>query len=228
MVACGAVIVAAGRGTRMGTDIAKQFLTVGGIEIIARTVEKFEKTNLIGEIVVVVSESDLKLCEDISKKYKWKKTVVCRGGNERTESVQNGLLALSDDIEIVLIHDGVRPFVTENEIVSVINKTAETGACVLAVPVKDTIKICSNENMVVSTPERSSLWAMQTPQGFNFRAIKKAYACLKEGTAVTDDAMVMELAGHNVSIVKGSYKNIKITTPEDIIFGEAMLREENI
>ena len=226
MVKCGAVIVAAGRGTRMGSGEKKQFLKLNGIEIISRTISKFENAEAVGRIAAVVSENDLERCEALSKKHGWKKTVFCPGGKERQNSVYNGLLALGSDTEIVLIHDGVRPFVSEREIDAVISKAEETGACVLAVPVKDTIKVCSRDSVIVNTPERSSLWAMQTPQGFCFKALKAAYEALGD-ISVTDDAAAMELAGHSVSVVMGSYRNIKITTPEDLLFAEALLKEEN-
>ena len=226
MKKCGAVIVAAGKGTRMGANVKKQFIKLNGIEILARTVSKFENSVYIGQIILAVPDEDVEYCGGMAEKYGWKKTTICRGGRERQDSVYNGVKELDGDTDIVLIHDGVRPFVNEKDILSVIEGVEKTGACALAVPVKDTVKVCSNENIVLETPNRDSLWAMQTPQGFNYKLIKEAYEKLPHGFAATDDAMVMEFAGHKVYVTMGSYRNIKITTPDDILFGESILKGE--
>lgn len=219
---CGAVIVAAGSGKRMGGDVSKQFLCLGQKPIIVHTVEKFEKIKEIDEIVLVTSFPYLTYVEGLKKEFGWKKVTVIEGGKERYNSVLKGIYALSEDTEIVLVHDGVRPFVTEKNILDIIKKTLHTGACILAVPVKDTIKAVDENGTVVGTPDRNTLWSVQTPQGFKLDLLKKAYESIEDFKTVTDDAMVMEKAGYRVTVVIGSYQNIKITTPEDLAIGLAM------
>ncbi|MEA5085473.1 2-C-methyl-D-erythritol 4-phosphate cytidylyltransferase [bioreactor metagenome] len=221
-VKCGAIIVAAGSGRRMGGSISKQFLNLGKKPIIVHTVEKFEEIKEINEIIVVTSMPYIQYVQDLKREFSWKKVKIVEGGKERYNSVLNGLNALGEDIQTVLIHDGVRPFVTEKNILDVIEKTQQAGACILAVPVKDTIKAVDGNGMVTGTPDRNTLWSVQTPQGFNLDLLKKAYQSTDNFEAITDDAMVMEKAGYTVTVVKGSYENIKITTPEDLAIGMAM------
>lgn len=220
---CGAVIVAAGSGKRMGGDISKQFLCIGEKPIIVHTVEKFEKIDAIEEIILVTSKSYMQYVEVLKTKENWCKVTVVEGGNERHQSVLKGIEALNQDIRTVLIHDGVRPFVTEKNILDVIEKAQEMDACILAVPVKDTIKEVDIHGNVINTPNRSTLWSVQTPQGFRVELLKKAYSAVEDFSLVTDDAMVVEKAGYNVAVVEGSYENIKITTPEDLAIGMAMI-----
>ncbi|HCT63756.1 MAG TPA: 2-C-methyl-D-erythritol 4-phosphate cytidylyltransferase [Lachnospiraceae bacterium] len=219
---CGAVIVAAGSGKRMGGDISKQFLILGEKPIIVHTVKKFEEIKEIEEIVLVTAKPYIQYVEGLKIEYGWKKVTVVEGGKERYNSVLKGIYELRDDTEIVLIHDGVRPFVTEKNILDVVKKADATGACILAVPVKDTIKAVDENGMVVSTPDRNTLWSVQTPQGFRLDLLKKAYKSIENFETITDDAMVMEKAGYNVAVVMGSYQNIKITTPDDLVIGNAM------
>lgn len=219
---CGAVIVAAGNGKRMGGSISKQFLCICKKPIIVHTVEKFEKLKEIDEIIVVTSLSYIQYVQELKKEFDWKKVIIVEGGKERYNSVLNGLNALSKDSQTVLIHDGVRPFVTEKNILDVIEKTKHTGACILAVPVKDTIKAVDENGIVTGTPDRNTLWSVQTPQGFKLDLLINAYESIENFEAVTDDAMIMEKAGYNVAVVMGSYENIKITTPEDLAIGMAM------
>lgn len=225
---CTAVIVAAGKGKRMGTEISKQFLPLGRKEILAHTVEKLERAAGIRDIILVTGEDSIEDVRDMTKEYDWKKiTGITAGGRERQDSVRNGLRLVSADTEIVLIHDGVRPFVTE-EIVQVSIETArEMGACVAGVPAKDTIKVCNTENIAVATPERSTLWQIQTPQTFRRDLILTAYeTAAKDGFVGTDDASLAEHCGYPVKVILGSYRNIKITTREDLLIGEAFLKEE--
>jgi len=224
---CTAVIVAAGKGKRMGTDISKQFLPLGGKEILAHTVEVFESAENIRDIVLVTGEDSLQDVRDMAQEYSWKKIVsVVAGGKERQDSVWNGLQAVSGDTELVLIHDGVRPFVTEEILNLSIDPAVEMGGCVAGVPAKDTIKVCNSENIAVDTPDRSTLCQIQTPQTFRKDLIVKAYAQAKaEGFIGTDDASLAEYSGYPVKVIMGSYRNIKITTREDLIIGEAFLKE---
>lgn len=224
---CTAVIVAAGKGKRMGTEISKQFLPLCGKEILAHTVEKFENTEIIRDIVLVTGTDSLDDVQDMVQEYNWKKIIsVTEGGRERQDSVWNGLKQVSDDTEIVLIHDGVRPFVTENILLDSIQTALEMGGCVAGVPAKDTIKVCDAENIAVVTPDRSTLWQIQTPQTFRKDLIVKAYEkAAKDGFIGTDDASLAEHSGYSVKVIMGSYRNIKITTKEDLLIGEAFLKE---
>lgn len=225
---CTAVIVAAGKGKRMGTDISKQFLLLGGKEILAHTVEKFENAENIRDIILVTGVDSLQDVQDMVLEYGWKKVIsVTAGGKERQDSVWNGLQEVPEDTEIVLIHDGVRPFVTEETFDLSIETAMEMGGCVAGVPAKDTIKVCNAENIAVATPDRSTLWQIQTPQTFRKEWIIKAYENAKQnGFIGTDDASLAENSGYPVKVIMGSYRNIKITTKEDLLIGEAFLREE--
>lgn len=227
---CTAVIVAAGKGKRMGTEISKQFLPLCGKEILTHTVEKFEAAKYIRDIILVTGQDSLQDVRDMMQEYNWKKVVsVVAGGKERQDSVWNGLQAVSEDTEIVLIHDGVRPFVTEEILNDSIETAMEMGGCVAGVPAKDTIKVCNAENIAVATPDRSTLWQIQTPQTFRKELILQAYMQAKEdGFAGTDDASLAEHSGYPVKVIMGSYRNIKITTREDLLVGEAFLKEGQV
>lgn len=224
---CTAVIVAAGKGKRMGTEISKQFLPLGGKEILAHTVEKFERAKAIRDIVLVTGAEALEDVKNMAREYGWGKVrSVVPGGRERQDSVWNGLREVSEDTEIVLIHDGVRPFVTEEILNCSIETAREMGGCVAGVPAKDTIKVCNGENIAVATPDRSTLWQIQTPQTFRRAVILKAYEnAKKDGFIGTDDASLVEHSGYPVKVILGSYRNIKITTKEDLLIGEAFLKE---
>ena len=225
---CTAVIVAAGKGKRMGTEISKQFLPLGGKEILAHTVKKFEKAEKIRDIILVTGEDSLQDVQEMAQEYGWEKIrAIVAGGKERQDSVWNGLQEVSEDTEIVLIHDGVRPFVTEDILNGSIETALEMGGCVAGVPAKDTIKVCNRENIAVATPDRSTLWQIQTPQTFRRERIIKAYEQAKaDGFVGTDDASLAEHSGYPVKVIMGSYRNIKITTKEDLLIGEAFLKEE--
>ena len=225
-----AIIVAGGKGKRMGRP--KQFIKIAGKPMLEWTVGAFQKSGSIDGIILVVAQEQLSL----ARKLKFPKIFkIVAGGKERTHSVLNGLKALPDTVEIVAIHDGARPMVTPKLIEESIKAAKKYGASVVGVPVKDTVKTvkvvspstslgASSKKLVVSkTVDRSALWAAQTPQTFKVSMINKAYADLRE--AVTDDAMAVEKAGFPVKMVMGSYKNIKITTPEDLVIGEAFLKK---
>lgn len=227
---CTAVIVAAGKGKRMGTEISKQFLPLGGKEILAHTVQKFEKAKNIRDIILVTGADSLQDVQEMAQEYGWEKIVsIVAGGKERQDSVWNGLQQVAADTEIILIHDGVRPFVTEDILNISIETALEMGGCVAGVPAKDTIKACDGENIAIATPDRSTLWQIQTPQTFRKERIVKAYEQAKEdGFVGTDDASFAEHCGYPVKVIMGSYRNIKITTKEDLIIGEAFLKEEQV
>lgn len=226
------IIVAAGKGRRMKRDYNKQYILLVDKPIIAHTIEVFENMILIDEIILVVGKSEIDLVkENIIYKYNFKKVVkVVEGGEERQDSVYNGLKVVNKDCNIVLIHDGARPFVTSSIIEESINIVKDVGACVVAVRVKDTIKVVDKNMEVDYTPNRDTLWAVQTPQTFKYKLILEAYEKLQANNIkVTDDAMLIEKLGRTVKIIEGSYENIKITTPGDLILGEGILRKrENV
>ena len=221
------VIVSAGRGSRMKADINKQFLKLKGKEVIAHTIDKFYNNKNIDEIVVVVKEDEADFFRrNIIDKYGYKNIKIAFGGKERQDSVFNGLKAVNERCDFVLIHDGARPFVTDEIIKNSIECAKKNKCVIVGVPVKDTIKIINKDNEVCDTPNRSTLWSIQTPQVFEYSSIIKAHQMAKEENYYgTDDSMLMEHFGYNVKVVEGSYNNIKITTPEDLKIGEEILKE---
>lgn len=221
------IIVSAGKGSRMKVDINKQFLKLGDKEVVAHTIDKFYNNKNIGEIIVVIREEEKEFFEkNIINKYGYKNIKIAFGGKERQDSVYNGLKELEKNCEIVLIHDGARPFVTNEIIEKSIKSAKEHKGAVVGVPVKDTIKIVNENKDVCDTPNRNTLWSIQTPQVFDYSLIMKAYEKSKKDKYYgTDDSMLMEYLGYNVKVVEGSYNNIKITTPEDLKIAEEILKE---
>lgn len=220
------VIVSAGRGSRMKADINKQFLKIRGKEVIAHTIDKFYNNKNIGEIIIVVREDEKEFFKaNIIDKYGYKNIKIAFGGQERQDSVYNGLKVLDKNCEIVLIHDGARPFVTDEIIEKSIKCAKKYNCAIVGVPVKDTIKIVNENNDVCDTPNRNTLWSIQTPQVFDYSLIMNAHEKAKADEYYgTDDSMLMEYLGYNVKVVEGSYNNIKITTPEDLKIAEEILR----
>ncbi len=218
------LIVAAGSGKRMGSNIPKQFLPLCGRPVLSYTIEAFENSPCIDEIIIVTNEDNVGYVKDeIAAGFKKVKSVV-KGGSERQYSVYNGLCAVSENCKTVLIHDGVRPFISGECIKNIIEETEKHGCCILAVPVKDTIKISDKDGFIESTPDRAMLWQAQTPQAFKYDIIIKAHKkALDDGFLGTDDAMLTEREGYRTKLVMGSYENIKLTTPEDMRFGEEIL-----
>lgn len=224
------IIAAAGMSNRMGSKINKQFIAIGGKPILAHTIEKFERSRYVDEIILVAKEEEIEYCrKEIVKKYKFNKvTNIIRGGKERQDSVYNGILALNEKAEIVLVHDGARPFVKIENIEDGIKGVVEYGACVVGVPVKDTIKVVGNENVISNTPKRDLLWAAQTPQCFYKEILIKGYErAINDGFLGTDDSSLVERIGYDVKMIMGSYENIKITTPEDLILAESLLKDRD-
>jgi 2-C-methyl-D-erythritol 4-phosphate cytidylyltransferase len=221
----GVVIVAAGKGSRMLTAMSKQYLLLGGRSILVHTLQLFQNIQEVDHIVLVVGESDLDRCRQYVRDYKLSKVLrVLTGGKERQDSVKHGLDALSSGTEWVLVHDGVRPFVAPEQVVACWHKALEQEAAVLAVPVKDTIKIVDKAGEIQSTPDRKSLWAIQTPQAFRVSLLQEAHEqAQRVGFVGTDDAMLVERMGKPVHVVEGDYYNIKITTPDDLPWAEWIL-----
>ena len=223
-----AIVLAAGKGTRMNSKIQKQFLEVEGKPVIYYSLKCFQESPLIRDIILVTGEESLSYCkEEIVKRFGFSKVKkVTAGGKERYDSVYAGLCAC-DNTDYVLIHDGARPFVTEEILERTFLSVKETGACVVGMPAKDTIKISDRNKMVESTPAREKVWLVQTPQAFRYSLIKESYESIrcKDMSGITDDAMIVEQeSGVKVALVHGSYENLKITTPEDLIIAEAFLR----
>lgn len=221
-----AVVLAAGFGRRMNSPVQKQFMVLNGKPLIYYTLDAFEKSP-VDEIILVVGLDEISYCkENIVNKYGFTKVKsIVSGGKERYHSVYNGLIEAAE-AGYVLIHDGARPFVSEEIIRSNMDAVLENKACVTAVPVKDTIKISDGEGYVKETPERSLVWQVQTPQTFEYNLVRQAYDCLMEAgsISVTDDAMVVEtFLGKRIKLVEGSYKNIKITTPEDLLIAQVFV-----
>ena len=221
---CGAVIVAAGSATRMG-GIDKVMAPLGGEPMIARTVRAFQNCDAISEIVIVTREDLILtitgLCKDMPKV-----TAMVAGGKCRQESVHLGLNALSDKVKLAAVHDGARPLVTWQVIDRVVRAANTYGAAAPAIPVKDTIKVVEGR-VVKNTPDRSSLFAVQTPQVFDFDLLRGALRKAElDGAAVTDDCSAVERMGMAVKIVEGDERNLKVTTPLDLKIAELLLEDE--
>ena len=218
----GVIIVAAGASERIG-GVDKVMALLGGRPVLARTIDVFQSCNSIDQIVIVLSEQNLKLGRWLVAEEGWSKvTEVCLGGRRRQDSVVAGLSRLKD-CHWVVIHDGVRPLLTEDLISRGLTEAEETGAAVAAVPVTDTIKVAGEDRIVHQTPLRQNLWAVQTPQVFRYPIIAEAY-CRAKGE-VTDDASLVEQLGYRVKLYMGSYDNIKITTPDDLVLAEVLWQE---
>lgn len=226
-----AIIAAGGSGRRMGAEISKQYLQLSGVPILTQTLRKFEEAVTISNAILVVPYDDIEYVErEIVDKYRISKvTDIIAGGKERQDSVRNGLEFIGSDSEIVIIHDGVRPFIASKLIDITVKMAAEEGAVTLGVPVKDTIKSIDGMSVVKETLTRNALWFTQTPQAFRSEIIKKAYKQAYESNYLgTDDSCLVERIGVKVRMITGSYDNIKITTQDDLIIGEALLRKSEV
>lgn len=210
----------------MGGNISKQFIEIMGKTVIEHTLSAFEECPLINEIVVVSREKDIEKIKNTADQNCFDKVKnVVSGGKTRGESVSNGIKAACENTEFFAIHDGARPLILKKDIENVVKKAFEVKSAALGVAVKDTIKVADENSIVVSTPDRSSLRAIQTPQVFEkalyLSALEKAE---KEGKDFTDDCQLIENAGGRVCIVLGSESNIKLTTPFDVIMAESILK----
>lgn len=223
-----AIIVAAGNSTRMG-GVNKQFLLIDGVPVLIRTLRTFENCGLVNEIIIAAREEDIPTVFDMVKSYSVCKIKdIVKGGETRQESVYNAIRCTSPQSEYLAIHDGARPLVTGEIIAQTVAVAFHCGAAATGTRVKDTIKITNAEKQIVSTPDRAALWAVQTPQVFERRLYLDAMDTVRNSAEFTDDCRLFEEAGKCVTIVEGSYENIKITTPEDVVLAEAILyRREN-
>lgn len=222
-----AIVLAAGSGKRMNSKVHKQYLIIQDRPVLYYSLKAFEDS-AVDEIVLVVGKGEEKFCRrEIVDKYGISKVkAIVEGGKERYHSVFEGLKQTSD-ADYVLIHDGARPFVDQDIIRRCMQEVQKYQACVVGMPVKDTIKIADEEGYAKQTPDRKNVWMIQTPQTFSYALIYEAYEeMLKtEDTAITDDAMVLErIKGKKSKLIEGSYRNIKITTPEDLLIANVYLQ----
>lgn len=237
---CTAILLAAGQGRRMHSSVQKQYLLLGDKPVIYYSLKTFQDS-FMDDIILVTGNGDEAYCrKEIVDRYHFTKVKeIVAGGRERYDSVYNALqvikkkdMQIPDEDGFVFIHDGARPFLTEEILRRTLEAVTTDHACVAGMPVKDTIKVVGEKGYALQTPDRNSLWQVQTPQVFDSRLIIEAYERLMQekdslaakGIRITDDAMVVEtLIGHSVRLVQGSYENIKITTPEDLVTAEAFL-----
>lgn len=218
-----AVIVSAGNSSRMG-GINKQFLEIGNMSVIARSIKAFQECSLIDEIVVVTRAADIHAIQETVEKYGFSKvSKVVEGGETRQLSVYNGVCVCSENADFVAIHDGARPLVTEKVIADTLSVAIACGAATTGVKVKDTLKVVNELNDIISTPDRNVMRAVQTPQIFSKVLYLKAVENVPNSKEFTDDCMLIEADGGTVKFVDGDYENIKITTPEDITLAESYL-----
>ncbi|MBP3617871.1 MAG: 2-C-methyl-D-erythritol 4-phosphate cytidylyltransferase [Lachnospiraceae bacterium] len=229
MTAAG-IVLAGGKGSRMQSDVPKQYMELLGKPLLYYALKAFEDSD-VEQVVLVTAEGDEEYCKkELVERFGFTKvTAIVAGGAERYASVWNGLKSLKDrEPEYVLIHDGARPLVTAELINRLITETEHYGACVAGMPVKDTIQMTDEQGVITLTPKRDSLWTAQTPQSFEFSLVYDAYERLMEEPEinVTDDAMVVGMY-HDIPIqmVRGSYTNMKVTTPEDLVLAEAFLKK---
>ncbi len=233
---CTAVMLAAGIGLRMGGDVKKQYLMLDGMPMFLLSIQTMQKNDCITDMIVMAYEDDVELVRELLEEYgcmdKIRRIVV--GGKERVHSVSNGLEEIDWPCDYVFIHDCARPFLDDETIYRLYETVKETNACVAGVPAKDTVKIVDSNGDVEQTPNRDKVWIVQTPQVFSLDLIRKAHrkalaqeeSLSRQGIILTDDAMVAELAVDcPVRMVQSTYRNIKLTTPEDLIIGEALLAD---
>lgn len=219
-----AIIPAAGQGTRMGGPVPKQFLLLHGKPVLRYTLDVFEKCGVVESVVLVMPEKDVAV-----GRADWLGRGIVRdviaGGVQRQDSVYNGFKSLPSDTEIVVVHDGVRPFLTPEMIRETVSSASLHGAAITAIPVSDTIKQVTGQGVVARTVDRNGLWRVQTPQAFRYGVLREAFenACAKSFYG-TDEGALVEFLGKEVRVVAGSELNLKITRPEDLILGDCIAR----
>lgn len=224
-----AVVPAGGSGTRMGSETPKQFLRLGEVPVLIHALRVFESSRMINEIVVVVPQDAVAYCQqELLPQFALSKicSVTC-GGVRRQDSVWNGLQAVDERTNLVVVHDAVRPFVTGVMLEQVVERARASGAAIAAIPLHDTVKRATPDGTIETTLDRQGLWSAQTPQAFKLDLLREAHRSNRQsGVEATDDAFLVEQMGHHVSIVNGSPDNIKITRPEDLAMGEAILQSK--
>ncbi|GMV49518.1 MAG: 2-C-methyl-D-erythritol 4-phosphate cytidylyltransferase [Nitrospirae bacterium] len=221
-----ALVPAAGRGLRMGGRIPKQFLQLGGVPILVHSLRVLQASPTIHEIILAVPQAERQYCLDhvLAGGEFGKVTKVVAGGAQRQDSVRHALSEVGSDCEIVLVHDAVRPFLTEDMVRGVVAAAVEHGAAIIALPMRDTVKSVGSNGVIERTVDRGPLWLAQTPQAFRREWLAEAHRKGHlSGSQATDDAHLVELIGKPVVVVEGSGENIKVTRPEDLVIGEAIL-----
>lgn len=219
-----AVIVSAGNSTRMG-GLNKQFLELDGAPVIVNTIASFENSSIIDEIIIVTRESDIEDVAKLVKKYAFHKVSnIVKGGETRQLSVYEGVVKTSNITDLIVIHDGARPLVSDRVITGTIKIAAKFGAAATGVKVKDTVKVVDDNDNIVDTPNRAYMRFIQTPQVFDKKLYLDAVTTIKNSKDFTDDCKLIEAYGRTVKFVDGDYENIKITTPEDIELAESYLK----
>ena len=223
-----AIVPAAGGGTRMAAGEPKQYLPLAGVPLLTRTLQALGVSGCLDGLILVIPSGHEERCRrDILDPFGISVDAVVPGGEDRQASVYAGLLHTSPETDLILVHDGARPFVTPAVVRAAVNVAAESGGAVVAVPVTDTIKLADRDGWLVTTPERGHLWAAQTPQVFRARLFREAHAlALRDGFRSTDDSALMERLGHPVRVVPGSPENLKITTRLDLLLADQILRAQ--
>lgn len=221
-----AIIVAAGQSRRMGGDTSKQFILIDGVPVIVRTLKAFEIAERIREVVIAARQEDIPQMYALIQDYEITKVKqIITGGETRQESVFRAIAQVDENADFLAIHDGARPLIRPQEIDLAVSAAVEHGAAALGIPVKDTVKQVDADGKIVDTPERSTLWAVQTPQVFSRALYLRAAEQAGEAAAqLTDDCQLIERTGAPVYLVRGAYANLKITTPEDVFAAEGILR----
>lgn len=220
-----AVVPAGGRGVRMGSRTPKQFLQLAGVPLLVHSLRVLEASQTIGEIILVVPETDVTACQnELVPAFGFSKiSRVISGGTRRQDSVWNGLQAVDGRTDVVVVHDAVRPFVTEAMVQAVVDRARVHGAALVGIPLRDTIKRVGPDGMIEATLDRQRLWSAQTPQAFKIELLREAHQSgQRDNVDVTDDAGLVERLGRPVSIVTGTADNVKMTRPEDLLMGEAI------
>lgn len=220
------IIPAAGSGKRLGTELPKPFLKVNGKTILQHTLENFNGVSGLSQVVISTSEAFVEQSNKIlTELFPEIETKIVLGGKERQDSIVNAVKALSEEIKFVAIHDAVRPLIETDLIKKCFQKAKRSGAAIVAVPAKDTVKVSDKDGFVAETPDRKTLWHAQTPQIFEIELLKKAYSnALKKNIFGTDDSFLVEQVGGRVGLVEGSWRNFKITYPLDLELAEYLLR----
>lgn len=221
-----ALVPAAGRGLRMGGHVPKQFLLLGGQPILVHSLRILQASPFIHEIILAVPQAERQYCLDqiVATGEFGKVTKIVPGGERRQDSVRHALAEVSEDTEIVLVHDAVRPFLTEDMVRKVVAAAAEQGAAIIALPMRDTVKYVGVGGVIERTVDRRPLWLAQTPQAFRRSWLEEGHRKAHlDGIHATDDAHLVELIGKPVVVIEGSGENIKVTKPEDLVIGEAIL-----
>lgn len=221
------IIAAAGNSTRYGTGKSKQFLILDNTPVLIKSIQAFEEIDDVKEIIITARKQDFDIIEDFIAQYGVRKVKrIVEGGATRQDSIYAAVEKVDEEADLIAVHDGARPLIKRKVIESVIQKADEVDAAACAVPVKDTIKIIDSSGKIVTTPERDSLRAVQTPQVFRLSLYKEAIEkAVSDGKQYTDDCQLVESMGYPVYLVDGDYENIKITTPDDLLVAEKFLYE---